>query len=472
MYGGARGGGKTDAGMAWLLRHINNPLYRALIIRKNYIDLADWIDRARYMYRGCNAHFAGKPVEIKFPSGATFRAGHLKDPSSFENYLGQEYQRMLIEELTLIPQQELYEKLLFSCRSTVKDLKPQVFATTNPGGPGHAWVKERFIDVKSDKGELIPWGTPYIYEAELKNPLTGMMQLIRRDRIFIHAQVEDNPSLVENDPGYVLMLDQLKKTNEGLYRAWRYGDWDVAPGQVFAEFRRKTHVVAGFEIPKHWKRYVAIDWGANAPSSVGWYAVDEDRRTYLYREIYMNSTKFQEAYGVPLTAGRLAKVILAVTKKNNEDYEYAVADPSLWNKILELKDQKEDQGESRAEIMINAGLRLIKGDNDRENGLAKIREVFSLAPDGKPYYQIFANCSDTIRTYPSLTYDPIKIEDVDTDGDDHCYDRDRYLFMSRPQQADVEKNEERTIIQTHYEKLVRKMKSEEQNDNYYEEVKW
>ena len=79
LYGGARGGGKTDAGLAWLLYDIGNPKYRALVIRRNADDLSDWIDRARQMYQGTGAEVVGKPAIIRFPSGAIIRTGHLKD---------------------------------------------------------------------------------------------------------------------------------------------------------------------------------------------------------------------------------------------------------------------------------------------------------------------------------------------------------------------------------------------------------
>ena len=70
LFGGSRGGGKTQAGIAWLTRWIDNPKYRALIIRRNADDLGDWVGRAREMYSGLGADFAYRPAIIKFPSGA------------------------------------------------------------------------------------------------------------------------------------------------------------------------------------------------------------------------------------------------------------------------------------------------------------------------------------------------------------------------------------------------------------------
>ncbi len=101
--------------------------------------------------------------------------------------------------------------------------------------------------------------------------------------------------------------------------------------------------------------------------------------------------------------------------------QYWVGDPAMWNKIIregEIPSTQHVEGESYAEIMINAGLNLIAGDNNRANGMARYREALSVAPDGKPWYQVFETCYDTIRTIPALVYDEHKHEDVDTDGED------------------------------------------------------
>src|SRR3990167_8114927 len=108
LYGGARGGGKTDAGQAWLTYDIGNSLLRALVIRRNADDLKDWIDRAQRMYQPTNAVFTGTPAEITWPSGAKARTGHLKDENAYTKYQGHEYQRILNEELSHIPREKDY----------------------------------------------------------------------------------------------------------------------------------------------------------------------------------------------------------------------------------------------------------------------------------------------------------------------------------------------------------------------------
>ena len=206
LYGGSRGGGKSEAGMAWMLYDIDNPRFKGLVIRRNAVDLSDWISRAKHMYIPTKAVFTANPARIVFPSGATITLGHLADANAFEHYQGHEYHKILIEELTQIASEELYLKLLSSCRSTVAGLRPQIFCTTNPGGPGAKWVKLRWrIE-----------GTP-------KQSIYTIDQVSLRDRVFIPARVDDNPYLMKNDPDYVRFLDGLP---DGLREQWRLGSWD------------------------------------------------------------------------------------------------------------------------------------------------------------------------------------------------------------------------------------------------------
>ena len=81
LFGGSRGGGKTSAGIAWMIEptYLNHPNYRGLVIRRNYDDLRDWIDRAKLFYRSLGVKVAGNPAEFTFPSGAKIRTGHLAD---------------------------------------------------------------------------------------------------------------------------------------------------------------------------------------------------------------------------------------------------------------------------------------------------------------------------------------------------------------------------------------------------------
>lgn len=209
LYGGARGGGKTEAGLAWLSYDTEYPFYRSLVIRKNADDLKDWMDRARLFYLRMRAQIVGFPGEIRFPNGGMIRAGHLKDENAYMKYQGHEYPKILIEELSQIPREKDYERLISSCRSIHPEIRPQVFATTNPDDPGIDWIRER-------------WGIPEVPDF---NKIYEKTNPEGKKLVFIPAKLEDNPILMNNDPNYMKFLEGLKRTDFELYEAWRLGNW-------------------------------------------------------------------------------------------------------------------------------------------------------------------------------------------------------------------------------------------------------
>jgi len=217
LFGGARGGGKTDAGMAWLMYDLKHPKYRALVIRRNATDLSDWVDRATDMYAGAGGKLAGDT--FKFPSGARIKTGHLADKDAYQKYQGHEYQKMLIEELTHIPRENDYEKLIASNRSTVTEIPSQVFATTNPDGAGHEWVKERWSIPDLPDGNVETQRDITIDYQDGEGP-----QIERRKLVFFPSKVYDNKILLEKDKNYLAFLNSIQ--DEEMKRAWLEGSWE------------------------------------------------------------------------------------------------------------------------------------------------------------------------------------------------------------------------------------------------------
>lgn len=354
------------------------------------------------MYAGLGVSIAYKPAILRFPSGAVIRTGHLKDDQAYTKYQGHEYPRMLIEELTQIPDEKRYLQLTSSCRSTITELRPQVFCTTNPGGQGHGWVKNRFIDVG-------PPDVPYTDDEG-------------NTRIFVPATLDDNPVLQEKDPQYIKRLDALKNSDEELWRAWRLGDWDVFAGQVFREFRREKHVVRPFIPKKSFTHLLHMDWGYSENSAFAAHL------TAVIPMVDGNGDKFNKAityhewHGNLKTPEEWAEIIYKdcqrIGIKPNEGY----SDPAMHN-------TQTDGSVSIAEIMenkwkqLNFGkywVTLDKGNNNRIQGVATVHNWLSDGPAGRPYWQITENCLSLIKTLPLLTYDERKVEDVDTSLDDHC----------------------------------------------------
>jgi phage terminase large subunit len=412
--------GKTDTGITWLLKPFTYELppsiiarYRALIIRKNSTDLTDWLDRASWMYSEYGAEKGSEfnsPV-IRFPSGAKFRLGHLKDSQAYTKYVGHEYQRQLIEELNQIKNESDYLKLISSCRSTLTGIDPRVFSTTNPGGLGHAWIKKRFINVA-------PWGK--VFETREK---VGGKDVVRT-RVFIHSVMDDNPVLMDKDPGYVLSIEALKESDPETYKAWRFGDWNVFAGMFFHQFKRDLHLCKPFIPFKQDVIIGGLDWGYNAPFSNHFSTINKietNDGTKFYR-----IKTFLENYGTHKTAKEWAIEIkdnLANFGLTLKDVAWVQADPAIFNKGTDGSISIRDQF-----IESDGGFASIKrGSNDRISGWANMHKWLSIAPDGLPYWQISENCIHLIEEIESAVYDEHKIEDLDAEFD-HSLDDCRYCL--------------------------------------------
>jgi hypothetical protein len=403
LYGGSRGGGKTTAGIVYLLKHISNPGFRGLVIRRTSEDLVDWIDRARIMYAPAGGVVTGKPATIKFPSGALIRCGHLRDDNAYQKYQGHEYQRMVIEELTQIPNEESFLKLASSCRSTVKGIDPQIFCTANPGGPGHSWVREKWKIGQKEPNKAF------------RDPIS------KRYSIFIPATVDDNPTLMKADPDYVKFLDSLP---DGLREAWRDGNWDIYAGQYFTEWDPKKHVITeeearslGFGIDGN-ARYVGIDWGYSAPFCALWGEYTYDNKIFIYDELY-GAEKHPSHWATQIHS-RSSDVIMSL------------GDPSMWTKnpmSWSSPDRPAFSETSIANALIgephNPWVKNLQpANNTRVNGWMKMSEMIH---DHK-FYVIKGRCPNLVRTIPLMIRDEKNPEDVDTTLEDHAMDACRYII--------------------------------------------
>lgn len=425
LYGGARFGGKTEAGLAWMVEpeYISHPKYQGLVVRRNADDLSDWINRAQHFYLPLKAKHTGNPPIIRFPSGAIIRTGHLKDTNAYMKYQGHEYQKMLVEELTQIPTENDYEMLISSCRSTVPGLAPQVFATTNPGGPGHVWVKRRWVDVARMK--------TYWPEIVLPNGST----VRGRSRIFIPSKIDDNQIGMERDPNYVYQLESIK--DDKLRKAWRDGNWDVYVGQFFDKWDPTVHVIKPFRLPPQWYHIRCLDWGYRAPAGVLWIAVDYKGNHFIYRELKQAG----------LEPSQLAKKVLRMTGPE-ENIACTPADPSIWAKNQYGTGQKPEQATSKAisDLLEQEGLFCQPANNDRLSGWANMKDLLYHDENCPPKLFVFDNCENFINDIPAMVHDDRIVEDCDTDGDDHLGDAARYGLLhtvqathAEPIKSDMEK---------------------------------
>lgn len=418
VYGGARGGGKTDACLGeWLVHSAKHgAAAKGIFLRRELPQLEAAIARAKELYLPIGAVWKEQAKTFLMPGGGVLKFRPLERDADAAKYQGHDYTRVYAEELTNWPSPGPILKMIATLRSAA-GVRCQLRATCNPGGVGHAWVKARYI-------------------------ANGPYRLVRdglTSRVFIPARLSDNPALTRADPGYV---DRLKQTGSAQQvRAWLDGDWDVVEGAYFTEWDAAKHIVAPFEISNEWTRFRSFDWGFARPFSVGWWAVaGED--VYRPEGVIPRGAlvRYREWYGAggPNAGLRLTTEEVARGIKEREAGErinYGVADPAIFS---------EDGGPSRAEIMRRLGVGWRPADNARVGrngamgGWDEVRARLR-GKDGRPTLYVFSTCEAVIRTLPALQHDADRPEDVDTDGEDHAADELRYACMSRPIARKIER---------------------------------
>lgn len=236
------------------------------------------------------------------------------------------------------------------------------------------------------------------------------------DYNFIQSLVYENKYLMENDPDYVRVLENLPEERR---KAMLYGDWDVFEGQFFGKWKKSTHVIEPFEIPDYWNRYVSIDWGYNDYCDVQWHTTGADGHIYTYRELHVREMNVND----------VADLIIENT--GDEKIQYFVGSPDMWQTRGTGDSFK---GENVAEMFAKKGIYFTKADNSRIIGWHRMRQYMEIAPDGKPWWQIFSNCTALIKCIPQATYDERKTEDMATEPHEITdpLDDARYFLMSRP----------------------------------------
>ena len=424
LYGGAAGGGKSDALLAEALRQVHIPHYRAIIFRKTYPELSELIDRSQEIYSKAfpAARYNDSKHFWRFPSGAKIYFGAMQHTRDKTKYQGKRYDFIGFDELTHF-QFEEYAYMFSRNRPSGKGTRVYVRATTNPGGIGHGWVKERFITAA-------PPLTPIVSEYTVNTP-DGEKQL-KRSRMFIPATVFDNQRLMENDPMYIANLAMLPEAER---EALLYGSWDSFDGQVFREWtndpshykdRLWTHVIEPFDVPSWWHIYRGFDFGYSKPFSVGWYAVAPDKCIYRIAEYYGCTGTPNK--GIEINPEEIAANIKRIESEDPNlkgRHIIGIADPAIF---------EESHGESIAHMMERAPnfITFGKGDHARIAGKMQYHYRFAFDDDGKCLFQVFNTCKHFIRTIPTLVYDQKWVEDIDTAQEDHIYDECRYVLMENP----------------------------------------
>jgi hypothetical protein len=214
FYGGAAGGGKSDALLRTALKYVGVPGYSALLLRRKYPELSmpgGLMHRSKLWWSNTPAKWSGsggdEPYTWRFPGGGRIVFGHADTERAILRYYGSEWQMIGWDELTHFP--EDWYRLLFSRlrkpNSGPLSMVPlRMRSASNPGNAGHRWVKRRLILREPDPDD--PEDTPERCAA----------------RVFIPAKLDDNPGI--DKVGYRASLANLDELSRAQLED---GDWEV-----------------------------------------------------------------------------------------------------------------------------------------------------------------------------------------------------------------------------------------------------
>lgn len=473
LYEGTRGPGKTDAQLMRFRRNVGKGygrFWRGIICDREYKNLDDLVQKSLRWFPQFNdgAKFLSSKSDYKWvwPTGEELLFRVLKKPNDYWNYHGHEYPFIGWNELTKYLNADIFEAMMSTNRTSfvptlhspidsltgemlvLPPIPLEVFATTNPYGIGHMWVKRVFIDPA-------PPGVPVVREINVYNPLTQQRQVIKKYQVRIFGSYKENIYLPLE---YIAELESI--TEENKRKAWLHGDWNIVAGGAFDDlWKEDIHVVPRFKIPPGWKLSRSFDWGSTHPFSVGWWAESNGESVTLpdgtrfcppkrslirIAEWYGSKGATTGEAGEPMsgqlgynTGVKYSSKTIALgiksmerhLKKHGWIYDKVKPGPAD-NQIRDVREKDVPTIESKMAAEGVAWTESDKSNGSRKIGLQLIRDRLEAAVEGEGRAIYFMdNCKVAIAGLPTLPRDEDEMDDVDTDAEDHFYDDIRYKVL-------------------------------------------
>lgn len=499
IYHGTRGPGKTDSQLMRFRSRVGlgyGHHWRGVIFDREYKNLDDLVSKSMRWFPNIEDP-AGKPRFLSgksdyrwvWPGGEQLLFRTLKRPTDYWAYHGQEFPFIGWNELTKYPTDELFEAMMSCNRSSflpedypvyidgkqlaitglreyvdedhphaqrvlLPDLPLEVFATCNPHGAGHNWVKKRFINAA-------PMGQLQRRVVNVFNPRTQKREDIVKTQVHLFGSYRENRYLA---PEYVAELEGI--TDKNKRKAWLGGSWDIVAGGMFDDvWDSDVHIVAPFAIPDGWRIERSFDWGSSKPFSVGWWAESDGSDIVLPNGTARSTVRgdmfrIAEWYGWTGKPNQGLRMLANDVAAGIIERELAMglfgrvkpgpADNSIWDT---------ENGNSIAVDMARGvninGKRYHKGvdwtrsdksPGSRKAGWEKLRTYLKQAlpcyvttregtkmrvPRERPGLFVFNTCKMFIDLVPILPRDEDDPDDVDTDAEDHIGDETRYYVLSK-----------------------------------------
>lgn len=470
LFTGARGPGKTDTQLMRFRRRVGQgygPFWRGVIFDREYKNLDDLVAKSKRWFNAFDdgAKFLESASSYKWvwPTGEELLFRQIKKMEDYWGYHGQEFPFIGWNELCKYATDELYEAMNSCNRSSyvpeingfiggIKDEKSgllvcphtgklpapiplEVFSTTNPYGPGHSWVKRKFI-TPAEYGQVVRRTT------EVYNPRTKTKENVTKTQVAIFGSYRENIYL---SPEYVAELENIKDKNKR--KAWLEGDWNIVAGGALDDvWEQSIHVKPRFVVPKSWHIDRTFDWGSTHPFSVGWWAeANGEEATLLDGSSFCpppgTLVQIFEWYGteeigtnkgLKLSAKKIAE---GIKEREIMLMEQGWIEGQPWpgpadNQIRDVRESDVDTIEQK---MAKEGIRWTDSDKSpgsRKNGLQLMRDRLEAATEGEgPGLYFMDCCRASIDILPNLPRDETKLDDVDTDAEDHPYDMVRYRVL-------------------------------------------
>lgn len=499
LYEGARGPGKTLTQLMRYRKYVGKgygKFWRGVIFDLEFDHLGGLVAESKKWFGDKGklkdgARFLESPSQYKWvwPTGEELLFRHVKSLGDYEGFHGHEYPFIGWNELTKHPTGDLYDKFMSVNRCSFnpeidtphqkfktsreapinaipgKDgdddvwrvyetpngqpLPPvplQVFSTTNPSGPGHNWVKRRFID-------CCPRGRVHRTNVEIIDPETREPAIYVKTQIAIFGSYLENPHL---PAAYIAELNSISDPN--LRKAWLEGDWDVTAGGALDDlWRSDIHIIDRFPIPRNWIVDRSYDDGSTHPFSVGWWAeadgtevryIDRFNKMQTFAPTKGSLIQIYELYGseeigtnkgVKWGARQISKEIVSI-EKSLIDAGWIKEKPypgPADNRIRQVIDSETDTTEKTMRSFGISWEVSDKSPGSRVIGLQLIRDRLesSLKGEDAPGIYFMRNCQASIQTIPPIQRDTKKIDDVDTNSEDHPYDMVRYRVLKGKREA-------------------------------------
>lgn len=405
-YGGAAYGGKSYGMLilAYLLMTLF-PGIQIAYFRRTYSQLdgpGAAMQKAYGIFGGVAVDRDGGK-EWTHANGSKFFFRHCQHERDVYDYQSQAFDVLLVDEATHFSW-NIIDYLLTRNRASgevrVAGFKPFALLCSNPGNIGHAWYSTTF-DMEKKHGEH--------EKVKVVNNPNGKAVTV----YFLPALLEDNQIGVASDPEYE---DRLMQRNAEIARALRWGDWSIFAGQAFPSWTKERVAGKPFEIPSHWAKWRAMDYGFVHPAVMGWFTVNpKSQRVFIYRAVAVSN----------LSDEQQAELMNNMSPPE-ERYTVNYASPDMW-----ASSAKKTKGRIQTSVdeFKDKGIILTRADNDRVNGVRKIDRLLFDGPDdeyakgGRPMIQVFEPYYDVFKCMETLVREDAQQgrnpEDVKkVDGDD------------------------------------------------------